>query len=84
VVSLLCYFICWITAVLTAVAAAMIVVNISAAERAVHYPHPRPVVESNDRKVRVVPKTNHGSPAKNIDATQIHKTDALKKGMFLN
>ena len=75
VVSLLSYFFCWIM-VLTAAAAAMIVVNISAAERVGHYPHPRPVVESNDREVRVVPKTNHGSPAKDIEATHIHKRGA--------
>jgi hypothetical protein len=78
-VYLLCYFICLIT-VLTAAAAAMVVVNISPAERVSHYPHPRPVVESNDRDVRVVPKTNHGSPAKNIEATQIHERGALKRG----
>jgi len=75
VVSLLSYFFCWIM-VLTAAAAAMIVVNISAAERVGHYPHPRPVVESNDREVRVVPKTSHGSPARNIEATHIHKRGA--------
>ena len=75
VVSLLSYFFCWIT-VLTAAAAAMIVVNISAVERVGHYPHPRPVVESNDREVRVVPKTSHGSRARNIEATHIHKRGA--------
>ena len=48
-------------------------VNISGAERVSHYPHPRPVVERNDRELRVVLKTNHGSPAKNIEATHIHK-----------
>jgi hypothetical protein len=78
-VVLFCYFLCVMT-VLTAAAAAMIAVNISPAERVGHYPHPRPVVESNDREVRVVPKTNHGSPAKNIEAMQIHKRGALKRG----
>ena len=34
-------------------------VNISAAERVGHYPHPRPVVERNDKEVRVLPKANH-------------------------
>ena len=29
-------------------------VNISAAERVGHYPHPRPVVERNDKEVRVL------------------------------
>jgi hypothetical protein len=58
-VSLLGYFFCMI-AVSTAAAGVMIgVVNISAVERVGHYPHPRPVVERNDKEVRVLPKANH-------------------------
>jgi len=45
-----------------------------------HYPHPRPVVERKDKELRVVPKTNHGSPAKNKEATYIDKKGALKRG----
>jgi len=45
-----------------------------------HYQHPRPVVERNDKELRVVPKTNHGSPAKNKEATYIDKKGALKRG----
>ena len=76
--SLLSYFLCWIT--VTAAAGVIIgLVSISATERVRHYPHPRPVVERNDKELRVVPKTNHGSPAKNIEATHIDKKGALKR-----
>ena len=80
-VSLLYYFLCVIM-ILTAVAGVIVgLVNISASERVSHYPHPRPEVERNDREVRlfmVVPKTKHGSPPENIEAT--HKKGALKRG----
>jgi hypothetical protein len=57
-------------AVSTAAAGVMIgLVNVSAAERVDHYPHPRSVVECYDKEPRVLPKTNHGSPAKNMEAT---------------
>ena len=77
--SLLCYFLCWIT-LLTAAGVMIGLVNISTAERVSHYPHPRPVVERNDRELRVVHKTNHGSPADHIEATHIHKKGALTRG----
>ena len=79
-VSLLYYFLCVIM-ILTAVAGVIVgLVNISASERVSHYPHPRPEVERNDREVRlfmVVPKTKHGSPPKNIEATH---EKSLKRG----
>ena len=74
------YFLCWITVFAVAVAAIIGFVSLSGAERVVHYPHPRPVVERNDKQLRVVPKTNHGSAAKNKEATHIDKKDALKRG----
>ena len=55
-------------------------VNISAAERVGHYPHPRPVVERNDKEVRVLPKTNHRWPRKDIVATRTDKKGDLKRG----
>jgi hypothetical protein len=77
-VSLLVYFFCMI-AVSTAAAGVMIgLVNISGPERVVHYPHPRPVVESNDKEVRVLPKANHQSPAKHI-AKHTDKKGDLKR-----
>ena len=83
-VPLLCYFLCVVT-VLTAAAGMMVVglVNISASERVSHYPHPRPEVELNDRELRlfmVAPKTKHGSPAKGMEVTHIHREGALKRG----
>jgi hypothetical protein len=70
VVSLLCYFLCWIM-ILTAAGVMIGLANISAPERVSHYPHPRPEVERNvtatkrnPRLFMVVPKTKHGSPAK--------------------
>ena len=77
--SLLCHFLCWITVVIAATGV-LIGFSISAAERVGHYPHPRPVVERKDKELRVVPKTNHGSPAKNKEATYIDKKGALKRG----
>ena len=79
VISLLFYFLCWITVLTVAVAAIMGLVSVSGAERVVHYAHPRPVGERNDKELRVVPKTNHGSPAKNKEATHIDKKGALKR-----
>jgi hypothetical protein len=79
VVSLLCYFLCWVT-VSTAAVVILGLVSISATERVGHYPHPRPVVEQNDKELTVVPKTNHGSPAKNKEARHIDKKSALTRG----
>jgi cell division protein FtsN len=78
VASLLCHFLCWITVVIAATGV-LIGFSISAAERVVHYAHPRPVVERNDKELRVVPK-NHGSPAKNKEARHIDKKGALTRG----
>jgi len=61
-VSLLCYFLCCVTVVIAATGV-LIGFSISAPERVGHYQHPRPVVERNDKELRVVPKTKHGSPA---------------------
>ena len=55
-------------------------VNISAAERVGHYPHPRPVVERNDKEVRVLPKADHRWPRKDIVATRTDKKGDLKRG----
>src|SRR6516162_8577965 len=52
-VSLLCYFLCCVTVVIAATGV-LIGFSISAAERVGHYPHPRPVVERNDKEVRVL------------------------------
>jgi hypothetical protein len=82
VVSLLCYFLCWIT-ILTAAGVMIGLVNISASERVSHYPHPRPEVERNDREMRlfmVAPKTKHRSLANGTEVTHIHKKGALKRG----
>ena len=76
---LLCYFLCCVTVVIAATGV-LIGFSISAPERVGHYQHPRPVVERNDKELRVVPKTNHGSPAKNKEATYIDKKGALKRG----
>ena len=78
-VSLLCYFLCCVTVVIAATGV-LIGFSISAPERVGHYQHPRPVVERNDKELRVVPKTNHGSPARNKEATYIDKKGALKRG----
>jgi hypothetical protein len=86
-VSLLGYFFC-IVAVSTAAAGVMIgLVNISASERAGHYPHPRPVVERNDKELPVLPKRDRGAPAKDrgapakdMVATHTGKKGALKRG----
>src|SRR6516225_1886649 len=54
--------------------------QISTSESVSHYSHPRPEVERNDRDLRlfmVVPKTKHGSPPKNIEATH---EKSLKRG----
>ena len=71
--------------VLTATAGIMVgLVNISASERVSHYAHPRPEVERNDRELRlfmVAPKTKHGSPAKGMEVTHIHRKGALKRGL---
>ena len=78
--SLLGYFFCMI-AVSTASAGVMIgLINISATERVGHYPHPCPVVERNDKEVRVLPKANHRSPAKDMVATHTDKKGYLKRG----
>lgn len=75
--SLLGYFFC-IIAVSTAAAGVMVgLVNISAMESVGHYTHPRPVVERNDKEVRILPKANHRSPAKHMVAT---RADKPKKG----
>jgi len=75
-----CYFLS-VTVVLIAAGVMVGLVNISTPDRVSHYSHPRPEVERNDREVRlfmVVPKTKHGSPPENIEAT--HKKGALKRG----
>ena len=77
--SLLCHFLCWITVVIAATGV-LIGFSTSAPERVGHYQHPRPVVERKDKELRVVPKTNNGSPAKNKEATYIDKKGALKRG----
>ena len=77
--SLLSYFLCWITGS-TAAVVIIGLVSFSAAERVRHYPHPRPVVERNDKELGIVPKTIYGSPAKNIEATQHTQKGALKRG----
>jgi hypothetical protein len=74
-----CYFLC-VTVVLIAAGMMVGLVNISTPEKVSHYSHPRPEVERNDRESRlfmVVPKTKHGSPPKNIEAT--HKRGAVKR-----
>ena len=77
-VSLLGYFFCMI-AVSTASAGVMIgLINISATERVGHYPHPCPVVERNDKEVRVLPKANH--PTNHMVATHTDKKGDLKRG----
>jgi hypothetical protein len=79
-VSLLGYFFC-IIAVSTAAAGVMIgLTNISASERAGHYPHPRPVVERNDKELPVLSKRDRGPPAKDMVATHTGKKGALKRG----
>ena len=77
-VSLLGYCFCMI-AIATAAAGVMIgLVNVSGSERVVHYQHPRPVVERNDKGVHVLPKANHQSPAKHI-AKHTDKKGDLKR-----
>ena len=79
-VSLLGYSFCMI-AIATAAAGVMIgLVNVSGSERVVHYPHPRPVVERNDKEVRVLlPKATYRPPAKHI-AKHTDKKGDLKRG----
>ena len=75
-----CYFLS-VTVVLIAAGVMVGLVNTSTPDRVSHYSHPRPEVERNDREARlfmVVPKTKHGSPPENIEAT--HKKGALKRG----
>jgi hypothetical protein len=79
-VSLLGYFFCMIAVSTAAVGVMIGVVNISAVERVGHYPHPRPVVERNDKEVRVLPKANHRWPRKDIVATRTDKKGDLKRG----
>jgi hypothetical protein len=69
-----------VTVVLIAAGVMVGLVNISTSESVSHYSHPRPEVERNNRDLRlfmVVPKTKHGSPPENIEAT--HEKGALKR-----